>query len=73
MIKIKILGSECQTSGTYAKRAKQATKKDISLCLLNNLAFLQPAADRAVSKLPLVVSPVAHTGFSGLVRLVKKM
>jgi hypothetical protein len=26
-IKIKILGSECQTSGTYAKRAKQATKK----------------------------------------------
>jgi hypothetical protein len=25
--KFKILGSECQTSGTYAKRAKQATKK----------------------------------------------
>jgi hypothetical protein len=25
-IKIKILGSECQTSGTYATRAKQATK-----------------------------------------------
>jgi hypothetical protein len=26
-IKIKILASECQTSGTYAKRAKQATTK----------------------------------------------
>jgi hypothetical protein len=26
----KILGSECQTSGTYAKRAKQATKKAIA-------------------------------------------
>jgi hypothetical protein len=26
-IKIKILGSECQTSGTYAKTAKQATTK----------------------------------------------
>jgi hypothetical protein len=26
-IKIKILSSECQTSGTYAKTAKQATTK----------------------------------------------
>jgi hypothetical protein len=31
-IKIKILGSECQTSGTYAKRAKQATKKKTIAC-----------------------------------------
>jgi hypothetical protein len=38
-IKIKILGSECRTSGTYAKRAKQATKKDNRLCFLNYLAF----------------------------------
>jgi hypothetical protein len=28
--KVKILGSECQTSGTYAKRAKHATKKTIA-------------------------------------------
>jgi hypothetical protein len=51
-IKIKILVSECQTSGTYAKRAKQATKKDTAaacLCFLIYLAFLRPAADRAVS------------------------
>jgi hypothetical protein len=59
MIKIKILGSECQTSGTYAKRAKQATKKDNTaacLCFLNYLAFLRPAADRALSILPWVIS-----------------
>jgi hypothetical protein len=37
-IKIKILGFECQTSGTYAKRAKQATRKDNCLCFLNYLA-----------------------------------
>jgi hypothetical protein len=58
-LKIKILGSECQTSGTYAKRAKHATKKDSAaacLCFLNYLAFLRPAADRALSILPWVVS-----------------
>jgi hypothetical protein len=41
-----------------AKRAKQATKKDNAaacLCFLNSLAFFRPAADRAVSILPLVV------------------
>jgi hypothetical protein len=58
--KIKILGSECQTSGTYAKMAKQATKKSDNaaacLCFLNYVAFLRPAADRAVSILPWVVS-----------------
>jgi hypothetical protein len=27
-VKIKILVSECKTSGTYAKRAKQTTNKD---------------------------------------------
>jgi hypothetical protein len=65
-IKIKILGSECQASGTYAKRAKQATKKDNAaacLCFLNYLAFLRPAADRAVSILPWVVSPGRSYGF----------
>jgi predicted transcriptional regulator len=55
---IKIQGSECQTSGTYAKRAKQATKKDNAaacLCFLNYLSFLRPAADRALFILPWVV------------------
>jgi hypothetical protein len=63
---IKILGSECQTSGTHAKRAKQATKKEnAAACLyfLNYLAFLRPAADRAVSKIPWVVSRGRSYGF----------
>jgi hypothetical protein len=54
----------------------QATKKDNAasgLCFLNYLAFLRPAADRAVSMLPWVEAEVAHTGFSGLVRLFKKI
>jgi hypothetical protein len=53
----KIMGSECKTSGTYAKRAKQATKKDNCSCFLNYLAFLRPEADWAVFILPWVVSP----------------
>jgi hypothetical protein len=64
--KFKILGSECQTSGTYAKRAEQATKKDNAaacLCFLKNLAFLRPAADRADSILSWVVSPGRSYGF----------
>jgi hypothetical protein len=62
-IKIKVLGSECQTGCTYAKRAKQATTKDSCLCFLNYLAFLRLAADRAVSILPWVVSPGRSYGF----------
>jgi hypothetical protein len=72
MFKFKILGSEYQTSGTYAKRAKQATKKDNAaacLCFLNYLAFLRPAADRAISILPWVVSPGRSYGFLWAVRL----
>jgi hypothetical protein len=71
----KILGSECQASGTCAKRAEQATKKDNAaacLCFLNYLAFLRPAADWAVSILPWVVSPGRSYGFSWAVRLFKK-
>jgi hypothetical protein len=71
--KFKILGSKCQRSGTYAKRAKQATKKDNRLCFLNYLAFLRPAADRAVFVLPWVVSPGRSYGFLWAVRLFKKM
>jgi hypothetical protein len=70
--KFKILGSECQASGTYAKRAKQATKKDSCLCFLNYLAFLLPAADRAAFILPWVVSPGCSYGFLWAVRLFKK-
>jgi hypothetical protein len=59
LLQVKLLGSVCQTSGTCAKRAKQATKIDnAAACLsfLKYLAFLRPAADRAVSILPWVVS-----------------
>jgi hypothetical protein len=72
----KVLGSECQTSGACAKRAKQATKKDNAaacLCFLNYLAFLRPAADRAVSILPWVASPGRSYGFLWVVQLFKKM
>jgi hypothetical protein len=72
-IKIKILGSECQTSGTYAKRAKQATKKDNRLYFLNYLAFLRPAADRAVSILPWVVSRGRSYGFLWAGSIIQKM
>jgi hypothetical protein len=52
--------------GAYAKRAKQATKKDNATacsCFLNYLAFLRPAADRAVSLLPWFVSRGRSYGF----------
>jgi hypothetical protein len=74
-IKIKILGSECQTSGTYATRAKQATKKYNAvacLCFLNYLALLRPAADRTISIFPWVVSRGRSYGFLWAVRLFKK-
>jgi hypothetical protein len=64
-IKIKILGSEFQTSGS-SKTAQWATKKDNAsacLCFLNYLAFLRPAADRAVSILPLIVRRGLSYGF----------
>jgi hypothetical protein len=71
-IKIKILGSECQTSSTHAKRAKQATKKGNCLCFLNYLVFLRPAADRAVSILPWVVSPGRSYGFLWAGSIIQK-
>jgi hypothetical protein len=56
----KCLVYECQTSGVHAKRANQETNKkdNAAACLrfLNYLAFLRPAADRAASILPWVVS-----------------
>jgi hypothetical protein len=66
MVQFKLLVAECQTSGIYAKRAKQATKKDNAAacsCFLNYLAFLRPAADRAISVLPWVVSRGCSYGF----------
>jgi hypothetical protein len=71
--KFMILGSKCQTSGTYAK---QATKKDNAaacLCFLNYLAFLRPAADRAVSILPWVVSPGRSYGFLWAGSIIQKI
>jgi hypothetical protein len=59
LCQVKLLGSECQTSGTNAKRAKQATQIDNAaacLCFLCYLALLRPEAGRAVSILPWVVS-----------------
>jgi hypothetical protein len=38
------------------EEGKAGNKKDNCLCFLNYLAFLRPAADRAVSILPWVVS-----------------
>jgi hypothetical protein len=63
---VKLLSSEYQTSGTCAKRAKQATKKDNAaacLCFLNYLAFLRPAAVRTVSILPWIASRGRPYGF----------
>jgi hypothetical protein len=68
----KIRGSECQASGTWSKRAKQPTKKVNCLCFLNYLAFLRPAADRAVSILPWVVSPGRSHGFLWASSIIQK-
>jgi hypothetical protein len=46
MFKFKILGSECQTSGTYAKRAKQATCKR-QLLVFSELPSLPSAGSRS--------------------------
>jgi hypothetical protein len=57
------------------KEGQEGNKKDnAAVCLyyLNSLAFLRTAADRVVSILPWVEAEVAHTGFTGLVRLFKK-
>jgi hypothetical protein len=58
------------------KEGKAGNKKDkAAACLyfLNYLAFLRPAADRAVSILPWVVSPGRSYRFIWAVRLFKKM
>jgi hypothetical protein len=55
------------------KEGKAGKKKDDCLCFRNYLAFLRPAADRAVSILPWVVSPGSPYWFLWAVRLFKKM
>jgi hypothetical protein len=63
---VKLLGSEYQTGGICAKRAKQATKTDNDaafLCFLNYLAFLWSEADQTGSILPWVVSQGCLCGF----------
>jgi hypothetical protein len=49
LIKIKILDSECQTSGKYAKRAKQATQKiqRRGLLVFSDLPSLPSAGSRS--------------------------
>jgi hypothetical protein len=74
-IQIKILGSECQASGTYAQRAKQAAKNDnAAACfyILNYLAFLRTAADRAISILPWVVTRGRSCGFLWAGSIIQK-
>jgi hypothetical protein len=73
---VKLLISECQTSGMYAKRPKQATTKRQyrGLLVFSLLPGLNSAGSRSVcfhTSLGLQVE-VAHTGFSGLIRLFKK-
>jgi hypothetical protein len=50
----------------------QKEKAAACLCFLNYLAFLRPAADRALSILPWVVSPGRSYGFLWAVRLFKE-
>jgi hypothetical protein len=64
----KSLISACQAIGIYAKNFSAQTKKKVDnaaacLCFLNYLAFLRPAADRALSVLPWVVSRGRSYGF----------
>jgi hypothetical protein len=53
---VKLLGSECQTSGSYDKRVKQETKKTTPKLVFSEIPGLRLAADRAVSILFWVVS-----------------
>jgi hypothetical protein len=57
------------------KEGQAATKIDIAaacLCFLNYLAFRRPAADRAVSILPWVVSRGRSYGFLWAVSIIQK-
>jgi hypothetical protein len=66
---VKLLVSESQASGTYAKRASAGNKKDNAvacLCFLKYPAFLQQAADQNDFLIPWVYSRVRLEGLSGL-------
>jgi hypothetical protein len=54
------------------KEGQASTKKDNSLGFLNYLAFLRPAANRAVSILPWVVSPGRSYGFLWAGSIIQK-
>jgi hypothetical protein len=54
------------------KEGQAFNKKDNRLCFLNYLAFLRPAADRAVSILPWVVSPGRSYGFLWAGSIIKR-
>jgi hypothetical protein len=72
---VKLLGSECQKSGTYAKRAKQATtkKQRRGLLVFTELPSLPSASSRSDCFHTSLgyEAEVAHTGFPGLIRLFK--
>jgi hypothetical protein len=77
-IKIKILGSECQTSGKYSKRplgqAGNKKRQLRRLLVFSELpSLLSAAADRAVSILPWVVRRGRLYGFLWALRLFKKI
>jgi hypothetical protein len=73
---VKLLSFECQASGMYAKRAKQATKKRQrrGLLVFSELPSLSLARQPIglFPSFPGLLAEVAHTGFSGLIRLFKK-
>jgi hypothetical protein len=72
---VELLGSKCQTSGIYSKRAKQATKMTtprLACFLKNYLAFLRPAADRTISILLWVVSRSRSYGFLWADSIIQK-
>jgi hypothetical protein len=56
---VKLLVSECQTRGVYAKMASAGNKNDNAAafwCFVNFIALLRPTADRTDSVIPWVVS-----------------
>jgi hypothetical protein len=70
---VKLLVFECISSGMYAKTASTGNKKRQLLVFSELSSLVSAAADRAVSAIPLVVSRVANTDFTRLVRLFKDL
>jgi hypothetical protein len=72
---LKLLGSKCHIRGMYKKVLRRQQKKDIAaacLYFLNDLAFLRPAAHRAESALPWIVSQGRSYGFLWADSIIQK-